>query len=142
MIKSYISSSARIGGWFFLSLSLISACAAAWFWMDRASRQTEGTKAPAIVTAVKKSADVYCAYFTFTTTDGKEMTTRSQIGSNPPSYAVGDKEEVIYPAGEPGEAVENIFIAHYIIPLALTAETLFMGLFGLILLCVFRKTKG
>lgn len=55
---------------------------------------------------------------------------------------MGDKEEVIYPAGEPGEAVENVFIAHYIIPLALTAETLFMGLFGLILLSVFRKTKG
>lgn len=55
---------------------------------------------------------------------------------------MGDKEEVIYPAGEPGEAVENVFIAHYIIPLALTAETLFMGLIGLILLCVFRKAKG
>ena len=67
---------------------------------------------------------------------------RGEIGSNPPSYAVGDKEEVIYPACEPGEAVENIFIAHYIIPLALTAETLFMGLFGLILLCVFRKTRS
>lgn len=78
MIKSCISSSARIGGWFFLCLSIISACIAAWFWMDRASRQTEWTKAPAIVTAVKKSADVYYAYFTFTTADGKEIDSRRE----------------------------------------------------------------
>ncbi len=68
--------------------------------------------------------------------EGKVYIIRSSSSSNPPAYKVGEKAEMLYPAGNPQEAVTNTFWGLYIWPVALIGMAAMEGLTVLVLLLV------
>ncbi|PIR04387.1 MAG: hypothetical protein COV59_00890 [Candidatus Magasanikbacteria bacterium CG11_big_fil_rev_8_21_14_0_20_39_34] len=67
----------------------------------------------------------YAPKVEFKTTDGESITFVSNAGSNPSSYSVGDKVEVVYAKDKPYGARVNDFGSKFTFPLV-------FGLFGLI----------
>ena len=53
----------------------------------------------------------------FTSADGKRREFQDSTGSNPPSYDVGDRVEVLYRADDPGNARINGFLSLWLLPL-------------------------
>ena len=53
----------------------------------------------------------------FTAADGKSRTFTSSSGSNPPSYDVGERVEVLYRADSPEDAQINGFASLWLLPL-------------------------
>lgn len=144
-MKSYLTLSVRIGAWLLLVMAVLSACVASYFWHDSICCRNEWQKAIATVTALSSEQgaqgpdSLTYAHFTFTTATGQEVTVRSQMASNPPMYKPGEKVEVIYPAAEPEEAEEDLFVVQYILPLALSVEVLFISLLSFIFFRISRK---
>lgn len=147
---SMFTPSLKIAGWMFLPFAIVTALVAAYFWYAQASRQWEWEKAPAVVTAVAPDATamntgnepIKYAYMTFTAADGKEYTTRSQLGnSGQPIWHVGEAVEVIYPAGEPAEAEENLFLPQYILPIGITLVALMEALLTVVFFTLARRAE-
>jgi uncharacterized protein DUF3592 len=53
----------------------------------------------------------------FTSADGRSITFRNSVGSNPPSYGTGDQVDVLYPAGSPEDAAIDSFSSMWLLPL-------------------------
>jgi hypothetical protein len=67
----------------------------------------------------KRGSDEPVAYpvVEFTSADGTSRTFRSSTGSNPPSYAEGERVEVLYRAASPEDARINGFASLWLLPL-------------------------
>ncbi|WP_424887129.1 DUF3592 domain-containing protein [Streptomyces sp. XH2] len=75
----------------------------------------------------------------FTSADGTPRKFRDSAGSNPPSYAVGEKVEVLYRPGSPEDARIKGFLSLWLMPLIFGGiGLLFMGI-GTVIALVSRR---
>ncbi|HIX88123.1 MAG TPA: hypothetical protein H9976_03300 [Candidatus Akkermansia intestinavium] len=73
---------------------------------------------------------------------GESVTVRSQMGAaERPIYLVGDKVEVLFPAGQPSEAVENNVLALYLLPMVFTVAGLCFGVVSIVSFLTFRRFR-
>ncbi|MER6734283.1 DUF3592 domain-containing protein [Streptomyces puniciscabiei] len=66
----------------------------------------------------------------FRSADGRARTFQSSTGSNPPSYEVGERVEVLYHAASPGDARINGFASLWLLPLVFGGIGLVAGGIG------------
>ncbi len=145
LLSSWLYVSTKICGWLFAGLTVLWLGVAAVFWVGCIGLQHDGTKAEATVTKVveeeSERGKFKYSYFTFTDTEsGKEYTVKSQMAATErPLYDMGSKVEVIYPAGRPDVAEENIFIIQYLVPLIFTFFVFVTGFISLVSFLICRK---
>ena len=138
--------STKVCGWLFAVPALIWLCVACCFWVNRIDRQFSWEKTTAIVTDMREvegeESELKHASFTFTDpqTD-KSVTVNSQIASSG-IYSIGESVEVIFPVGQPEEAIENNFIVNYLEPLLFTLAAIMFGLVSIVSFVVAKKLKS
>ena len=142
-LSSWLYVSTKICGWLFAGLTMLWLGVAAVFWAGSMIQQYDGIKAEATVTKVEEVDKFKHSYFTFVDSEsGKEYTVKSQMGaSERPLYDMGSKVEVIYPAGRPDVAEENIFIIQYLVPLIFTFFVFVTGFISLVSFLICRKIQ-
>jgi hypothetical protein len=74
------------------------------------------------------SSTVYYPKFSFQTPDGQTHTVKSDTGSSPASYSVGQHVQVLYTPGNPDNAKPHAFWSLWLAPTVFTI----MGIAGLI----------
>ncbi|MBQ3218759.1 MAG: DUF3592 domain-containing protein [Akkermansia sp.] len=134
----FSKSSLTIAACLFLPITLLALAVAGYFWVDSLHRQAEWNKAEATVTRIEwkestnshgEKAPFAYAVFSFRSADGNVTEVLSQTAAaQKPLYEVGDKQWVIYPPDAPEEAMEDVFIVQYLLPLILTAAGIFIGI--------------
>lgn len=145
MNSTYLYVSTKVCGWLFAVVAVAWLCVAGYFWSARIERQHSWEKATATVTAIcgENGQNSTIKYSLLTFTDpgtGQSITVRSQMGaSERPIYPVGDEVEVIFPAGEPNEAVENNVLVVYLLPAMITLGALMFGVVSFVSLLVSKK---
>lgn len=146
-MKNWFLFSSKVCGWLFAVPAVIWLCVACYFWVNRIDRQFSWEKATAVVTdicEVGEGDNTYqhsCLTFTEPQT-GKSVTVKNQFGSSPqPIYPVGDSVEVIFPAGQPEEAMENTFIVNYMLPVLFTIAAFMFGVVSFVSFVVARKME-
>jgi hypothetical protein len=92
------------------------------------SRKSGGNKQPMAYPAVD-----------FTSADGKPREFRDSTGSNPPSYGVGDRVEVLYRADDPADARINGFLSLWLLPLIFSGIGLLVAGIGTAVALVSRR---
>lgn len=141
LLSSWLYVSTKICGWLFAGLTVLWLGVATVFWVGSMIQQYDGIKAEATVSKVEEVDNFKHSYFTFVDSEsGKEYTVKSQMGASAmPLYDLGSKVEVIYPAGKPDEAEENVFIVQYIVPLVFTFIVFVSGCISLVSFLICRK---
>ena len=82
---------------------------------DVVLRRTSGTG----TSSTRVGSGVYCPLFRFKTNTGETIEIESSFGSNPPSYAIGDKITVRYQPENPyGAKIDSFF--HICLPVMIT----------------------
>ncbi|MCC8366159.1 DUF3592 domain-containing protein [Xenorhabdus sp. PB61.4] len=89
----------------------------------------------------KKESKYYHPVINFTTEEGKEVQFTSSSGSNPASYNIGEKLEIIYLKDNPANAQLNNFSSLYGIALIFSLFGFLFSLIGFFPLFRARKSK-
>ena len=144
----YFLFSSKVCGWLFAVAATAWLCVACFFWVNRIDRQLSWEKTTAVVTEIcevqQGESKIKHSCFTFTDPQtGKSFTVNSQIGASElPIYPIGDSVEVIFPAGQPKEAIENNFIVNYLMPLMFTVIAILFGLVSFVSFVVYKKLES
>lgn len=139
--------SVKVCAWLFAIAAVVWLGVAGYFWSDRLARYASWEKAEATVTEIREEKwdDNMIKYSCLSFTDpgtGESVTVRSQVGAaERPIYPVGDKVEVLFPAGQPSEAVENNVLALYLLPMVFTVAGLGFGLVSIVSFLTFRRFR-
>ena len=143
----YFCFSFKVCTWLFAVVAIVWLCVACFFWANRIVRQQSWVKATAVVTTIceVKHGEIKTKHSCLTFTDpqtGNSVTVNSQMGaSKQPIYPIGDSVEVIFPAGQPKEAIENNFIVNYLEPLMFTVIAILFGLVSFVSFSISRKLE-
>jgi hypothetical protein len=84
----------------------------------------------------------YFPVFKFTDSQGWEQQANSKVGSNPPSYKVGDKVNLLYDPNDPTSAVTDTFWGVWIWPVALCGAGVFDLVFAFLFVFVAMRQQG
>lgn len=135
----------RIAGSVLILLSVVALCFSGDRMLRSMEKRSEWRSVSATVTQLVPRSDihndrtVYTACFSFRDTDGNRMiTVKSKTASNPPSFRLGEKVEMLYPPGHPEEAIANTFMELYMASIVIGVIGAVMGIMGLLM----RKGGG
>ncbi len=114
----------RIGGLLLLLFCPLWFLCAGALYQDAREKEASWVKAPGRVLRLVAetstgSSTVYHPLFEYATADGRTFRVRSNHGSNPPGYEVGESVPVLYSPEKPDEAVIHSFGSLYFAPLVL-----------------------
>lgn len=122
------------------AIGLFAGSAFAYFHV-RSFLQT-ALKADGIVVGMTGQSGSYFPVFKFTDSQGQEHRVESNAGSNPPSYQVGDKVQLLYDPNDPTDAKADTFWGVWILPVLLCLAGVFDLLFAAMLVFVSIYQQG
>ena len=96
----------------------------------------------AIEQSESKDSYVYHPVVKFVTADNQAIKFRSSIGSNPPSYRIGESVDVIYIPAEPHKAKINSFMSLWFVEIIVAGIGSIFFLIGAIPLFIIRLGKN
>jgi hypothetical protein len=96
----------------------------------RSAERTTGTVTDLVRDSDSDGSTVYYPVIAFRTSAGADVTFRSNTGSNPPSYRVGESVEVLYDPADPQRARTSGYFALHIGSFVLTVLGAVWGLIG------------
>ncbi|HEY4010235.1 MAG TPA: DUF3592 domain-containing protein [Acidobacteriaceae bacterium] len=125
----------KIGMWLFLANATIFSLLAAGFALNTTIFLARSIRAEGKVTALVHIEDgdedtTYRPVFTFVTRDGVTQTVKSNAGSNPPEFELGEGVPVRYRAADPSAARIDTFWQIWAFPVGFTVFGCLAGLVG------------
>ncbi len=120
-------------GFIFLVASILCFGVAFYFYQKSRAFQSKAQKATGVVKDFKKQGGVNFPIIEFTPPNGNPITFKSDIGSSPPSYKVGEQVRVSFEPDSPHSASIDSFFHTYMEALICCALGGLSFLIGIIL---------
>jgi hypothetical protein len=104
---------------------------------------TEGVVCDLQVGETSDGDDVYHPVFRYRTREGHEYTIRSDTGTNPPGFKIGQSVGIFYDPDKPSDARIDTFAQLWLVPLILLlAGTLICIVGTIVVLASIRQSRG
>ena len=116
-------------GLIFLTAAMLCFGTSFLFYKKSKAYLAKAGKAEGTVKDLEKSGGVYYPIFEFQPPDGKPVTIKATTGSDPPSYKIGDKVDVVFDPKSPHEAKVNTIFQTYL-------ESLISGALGALIFVI------
>jgi hypothetical protein len=134
-------------GWGFVLLGLLPLAGGYFFYRKTARFRkraiaTEGVVCELQVGETSEGEDVYHPIFRYRTREGREYTIRSNTGTNPPGFKIGQSVGIFYDPDKPSDARIDTFAQLWLVPLLLFVAGILICIVGaIVVLASIRQNR-